>query len=369
LTIVEPKDFQMSSRLPFIDALKALAAQLIVLHHLAFYGPMSDHAHALTPDLISWLSQDARYAVQVFLVLGGFLAVQSLAPAGRLRTTAPLGLLWKRYCKLVGPYVVAVLLALLSAAIGRMLMEHDSLPARPSLSQVLAHALLLQSILGYEGLSAGVWYIAIDFQLFALLLGLLWLARQVAAGAAREAVVASCLVATLGVASLYHFNLEAEWDSWGVYFFGSYALGVASYWVTNGQSQRAAWWLLPVVTLVALALLLEYRPRIAVALVVALTLALARRYGVLERWPKSSVVGYLGRTSYSLFLVHFPVCLLVNALFSRFGVQDPWFNLGGLVIAWLASMAAAALFFRFVEDALAQPGRLTAAAAPVRQTP
>lgn len=358
----------MLSRLPFIDALKALAAQLIVLHHLAFYGPMSDHAQALAPDLISWLSQDARYAVQVFLVLGGFLAVHSLAPAGCLRATEPLGLLWKRYCKLVGPYLVALLVALLIAAIGRALMVHDSLPGRPSLSQVLAHVFLLQSILGHEGLSAGVWYIAIDFQLFALLLGLLWLARQAAASAAGEAAIAAGLVGTLAVASLYHFNLDADWDSWGVYFFGSYALGVVSYWASNGPPQRAAWWLLPVLAVVALTLLLEYRPRIAVALVVALALALARCSGVLERWPKSPLIGYLGRTSYSLFLVHFPVCLLVNALFSRFAQDGPWLNLAGLIVAWLASMVAAALFYRFVEAAMQGARRRSTAPAVVRQS-
>jgi EAL domain-containing protein (putative c-di-GMP-specific phosphodiesterase class I) len=38
--------------LAFIDALKALACQLIVLHHLAFYGPMSDHAYRWHPTLI-----------------------------------------------------------------------------------------------------------------------------------------------------------------------------------------------------------------------------------------------------------------------------------------------------------------------------
>jgi hypothetical protein len=68
-----------TSRLAFVDALKALACQLIVLHHLAFYGPMSDHAYSLAPALISWLSQDARMAVQAFLVIGGFLAVRAIA--------------------------------------------------------------------------------------------------------------------------------------------------------------------------------------------------------------------------------------------------------------------------------------------------
>ena len=32
---------QSSARMPLIDALKAIASQLIVLHHLSAYGPLS----------------------------------------------------------------------------------------------------------------------------------------------------------------------------------------------------------------------------------------------------------------------------------------------------------------------------------------
>ena len=46
--------------------------------------------------------------------------------------------------------------------------------------QFLAHALLLHSLLGMDALSAGVWYVAIDFQLFTLFVAVLWLARSVA---------------------------------------------------------------------------------------------------------------------------------------------------------------------------------------------
>ena len=67
-----------------IDALRALASILIVLHHLAFYGPMADHVRPVWPRLWQWMANDARMAVQVFLVLGGYLAARSLAPAGRL---------------------------------------------------------------------------------------------------------------------------------------------------------------------------------------------------------------------------------------------------------------------------------------------
>ncbi|WP_313951681.1 acyltransferase [Accumulibacter sp.] len=336
-----------SPRLPFIDALKAVALQLIILHHLAFYGPMSDHAYSLAPDLFSWMSQHARSAVQAFLVIGGFLAARSLAPAGVLISLQPLGSLRKRYLKLVTPYLAALLIGLACAAIARMLMTHDSIPGRPTLPQVAAHVLLLQGILGYEGLSAGVWYVAIDFQLFALLLGILWLAR--ALGRRRGvAVVGTLLAASLALASLYYFNRDSAWDSWAVYFFASYALGALTYWATN--QKRAAGWLLLIIVTVIAALLLDYRPRIAVALAVAMALGLARRHGVLETWPRSHVIAYLAEISYSVFLIHFPICLLINALFSRFAPAEPGVQLVGVLLAWLASLAAGALFYHFVES-------------------
>ncbi len=285
-----------TSRLAFVDALKALASQLIVLHHLAFYGPMSDHAYSLAPTVISWLSQDARMAVQAFLVIGGFLAARGIAPFGALLSSQPLMLLLKRYLKLVAPLLVAVLIAIACAAIARTLMTHDSVPGWPTLPQVLAHALLLQGLLGYEGLSAGVWYIAIDFQLFALLVGVLWLARVLGRRDAAVAVAGALLVTTLALSSLYYFNRDGDWDNWGVYFFGAYALGIASYWATN--QRRTLGWLLPMLGLVITALLLDYRPRIAVALLVALMLAFAARCGLLEYWPKSRLIAYLGQISY-----------------------------------------------------------------------
>jgi hypothetical protein len=39
------------SRFPIIDAFKAIASQLIVLHHLAAYGPISDAVQQIAPSL------------------------------------------------------------------------------------------------------------------------------------------------------------------------------------------------------------------------------------------------------------------------------------------------------------------------------
>ncbi|MEG1455519.1 MAG: acyltransferase, partial [Comamonas sp.] len=60
-----------ASRNAVIDCTKGLACAAIVWHHLAFYGPMADVVEPLLPALIEWLDQDARMAVQLFLVLAG----------------------------------------------------------------------------------------------------------------------------------------------------------------------------------------------------------------------------------------------------------------------------------------------------------
>ena len=337
-----------ATRFAFIDAFKAIASQLIVLHHLAFYGPMSDVAQDLAPALISWLSQDARIAVQVFLVIGGFLAARALAPEGKLLADNPLQVLYSRYFKLVIPYFTALLLAVFCAACAGLLMAHDSIPETPTALQLFVHALLLQNLLGFDALSAGVWYIAIDFQLFALLLGAFWLAHRLGARINGTRALSILFVALLAGASLLFFNRDSSWDNWALYFFGSYALGVLTYWASTRK--RDTGWLSVIAIAVIVVLLIDFRSRIAVALVVALALGIARRSGGLQGWPQSRLLAYLGQISYSVFLVNFPVALVVNALFAYFAPDNTLANALGMLVAWLACVLAGAAFHRYVES-------------------
>jgi peptidoglycan/LPS O-acetylase OafA/YrhL len=343
---------QKHQRLLFIDALRAVASQLIVLHHLAFYGPMSDHAMPLASSLITWLSNDARIAVQVFFAIGGFFAAKSLAPDVHLLIGSPLKRFVKRYLTIGIPCLAAVLLSILCAAIARALMVHYSIPNSPTIMQIVIHALFLQSILGVEGLSAGCWYVAIDFQLFALFLGCLWLVRSTGAVTERSKLFVLVLISVLALASLFYFNRDPTWDVWALYFFGSYATGALAYWAAGRKN--AVLWLALMAAVVVAALCYEWRSRIAMALVTSLALGVGQRYDLLHRWPRSRTLAWLGKISYSVFLVHFSVCMVVNGLFSRFAGQNPLINAAGMLIAWGASIAVGAFFYSSVESRVRQ---------------
>ena len=338
-----------TSRTPLIDMIKGMACATIVWHHLAFYGPMSDIAHPLAPALMAWLYDYGRMAVQVFLVLGGYLAAASLAPQGVARFDHAGTAIAKRFVRLVVPYAVALMLAVVVSALVRPGMEHHSVPDQPTLSQLLANALLLQDIMGEDALSAGVWYVAIDFQLFALTVLMLAGVRALPARWVQHhaAALSQGLVLLMAGASLWVFNRMAGLDMWALYFFGAYGLGMLAYWAT--RAPRAQAWMGIMVLLAGGALAVDFRARIAVAAVTALCLVVAMRSARMRGFSGVSPLVKLGQMSYSVFLVHFAVCLVVNAVVSHLWPASPVLNAMGMLLAFVLSLAVGRLLYLRVE--------------------
>lgn len=327
---------------------------LIVWHHLAVYGPMSDVVHPYVPWLTGWLYDYGRMAVQLFLVVAGFLAAASLAPQGVAAFTEPGQLILRRYRRLVLPYLVAVAASVLVAALVRPWFDHVSVPDTPTWRQVIAHAFLLQDILGEEALSAGLWYVAIDFQLFAVCVFIFSFARMLAQRwPGLPDHVGVWLVGVLALLSLFVFNRQSGLDTTALYFFASYALGMLAFWIANRAGEPTKMrWLVCVATLGALALVLDFRGRLALAMAVALLLVWFQsrwqsgrlRDGLRLRWLE-----HIGLMSYSIFLMHFPVILLVNAVVSHFWSGDLLASVLGLLAAFGLSLLAGAALYRGAE--------------------
>lgn len=361
----------MSSRNAWLDQVKGFACLLIVCHHLAFYGPMSDVVKPVATLLMDWLFDYARMAVQVFLVLGGYLAAAGLAPQGLTRHAQLLPLLGKRFVRLVLPFAAALAVTiLLTELVRNMGFEHDSMSAAPTWAQLLAHLFLLHGVGGWESLSAGVWYVAIDFQLYAAAALWIWAchrlaqaplaAKSAAKGGAAAALVASrwpltlvqAGIVVLVAASLWDWNLDSGLDNWAIYFFGAYGLGMMAWWAAHSQRPMGRWvWAAAMLVLGAVALWIEWRTRIALALTTALVLALAGAVSWSDRllqwrWPP---LQQLGQMSYSVFLIHFSICLLVNAVWHMLWPEGVFINSIGMVLAVGLSVAAGHVLYRYVE--------------------
>ncbi len=309
---------------------------------------MSDAAYTLVPTMIDLFYQYGRMAVQAFFVIAGFLMAAKFAPHGKPLLTQPLQAIYQRYLRLAIPYLVALVCAIVCAALAREWLTHDSIPDAPTLMQLLPHVFFLQDLVGQEALSAGVWYVAIDLQLFALAALLLWCAGRMEARYAKLRLLGPILIALLTATSLFFFNLHTELDTTALYFFGSYGLGALAYWATRRQD--GMWWLALLSMAVMAALLFDFRSRILVAGGVMLVLGVARQTGWLESMPMPRFLLYLGRISYSVFLIHFPLCMVVNAVFFHFFPEQPIANLIGMLVALVASIGGGALLFKWVES-------------------
>ena len=314
-----------------------MAAQFIVWHHFSAYGPMTEVMTSAWPQFVEWLYHYARLAVQVFLVVGGFLAAQSVMDKP---ITRPLVSIVKRYLRLVPFYVLAVVIISVAVAMSRDTIHAAWLPSEPSLWQFLTHALLLHDLLGFEALSSGVWYVAIDFQLYALLMVLCHALRT------ENHRRLSVVVAMLCAASMWQFNRVDELDMWAIYFFAAYGLGVLAAWAKRSSFETRVFWLTAV--LAAGALWVEYRTRLSLALITAVWLVIKPKSMV--HWtPIKRVVHRLSNSAYVLFLTHFGIIVLCSALWNVNQMSGPLTALAMTSLAWLCCVVLGLFLHEKVE--------------------
>ncbi|WP_233200953.1 acyltransferase [Limnohabitans sp. G3-2] len=328
---------------------------------MAFYGPMSDVVATAWPAVVRWLYDHGRYAVQLFLVCAGFLTANHLARLESLALKDAFKLVGNRYLRLAIPLLAALSFTVLITEWVRPDFDHASLSATPDWGQALAHMLLLQHLLDMEALSAGIWYVAIDFQLYAMTLLSLWVVSLCRSAQARYSVRAMRLVlwCLLTCASWWWWNLDTALDDHGVYFFGAYGLGLLAWearsWLSHNAptaQQKWALWL-GLLLLWGVAWWLGPRGRMAVAFgITALLVAAPVRWflgDALSQSPWRRGVAWLSGVSYSVFLMHFGVSLAISAWITWAWPDVLWANAMGMLLALLVSLGFGGMLYRFVE--------------------
>lgn len=351
--MAESGSSRTAGRAWLLDILKAVGCVLIVLHHLAFYGPMSDVVMQAWPGLIEWLFDRARLAVQMFLVCGGFLTAASLSKITHLDLRGGVTLLAKRYLRLAMPLLAALSAVVVVSEIIRPQFDHPSLSALPTWWQAWAHVAFLQHVLDMEALSAGVWYVAMDFQLYATALLVFALAHRMGAWwpSVPPVLWRQGIWLLLMAGSLGWWSGDERLDDYAVYFYGAYGLGWLAFKSREVGLSRKTWAVL--LALVAVALWLDPRWRLVTALSAAALLAGAPSAWMVAPLARAWWVRgfqWLSRISYSVFVIHFSVSLVVNAVVTRLWPEQLWPNGLGMLASLGLSLCAGAVLYKWVEQ-------------------
>ncbi|QEF99767.1 Acyltransferase family protein [Stieleria maiorica] len=352
-----PSEPSPPGRLIMLDGLRGAAALGVVCCHF-FVPEMSSIAtklNSIFPDPIPTLARHGDLGVEVFFVLSGFVIAYSIGNrrmSGRYIANFAL----RRSIRLDPPYLAAIALsvllwaAYLPGGLGECYQQSHGWKG------IVANSLYLQNILGFPSIIGVAWTLCLEIQFYLAYIGLFSLAQFVSRHLRIKRLPDHCdvdvsqvalLIAflPLTLASIYCWNNSLSDFS----FFGSwhrFFVGVMCYWAFAQRINSVAF----VAYAFVLATLAIYSSdlRGGTATTTAILIYTAGRTGHLSSALSASWLQYLGRISYSLYLVHILIGVsLVNMLWSP--TQSTTMTLCMFLIGLAASIAGAELMYRLFE--------------------
>ncbi|MFJ3235853.1 acyltransferase family protein [Streptomyces sp. NPDC086787] len=302
--------------MPGLDGLRGLAALYVVLFHcwlLTFPGFPRNSG----PGWLGWLMY-GRLAVVFFLVLSGFsLAIP--AARGGWRTGGAGRFLRRRAWRILPPYWAALVL---SAVVARFVVPASHF-GPPTGESVVVYGLLLQDVFTAPTPNGAFWSIAVEAELYLLFPLLLLVRRRLGAVllvvGVTLPVVAGGLSAA-GASPVEGMNRLAPQLA-PVFVAGLVGAGVL---VASERVRRLPWhWFAALAALPVLSLIAAEGPVwtvrhffwVDLAVVPAMTMfvvaVVTGRPALFVRLLTARPVRGLGDFSYSLYLVHLPVVMVV----------------------------------------------------------
>jgi peptidoglycan/LPS O-acetylase OafA/YrhL len=356
-------------RLAGLDGIRGLAALFVVINHVflrAFPGYPVDHA----PFWAGWFIY-GRFAVVVFIVLSGFSLALSPARHGwRLDGVSRFA---RRRARRILPAYWAALAFSLAVA---WLVVGQPGHGVPDAKSVLVNGLLVQNIVGAHSPNAAFWSMAVEAQLYLLFPLLLLMVRR--RGAIAMVATVTLVVAAVGIfgphiARLDTFVVESPPDLAALFAVGILAAGI----VRAGPARRSwpwgwlalaaaapvlatIWWRGSVWTLGHLFWVdLALGPAIACLLAALATGRPARLLRMLDARPLRA----LGASSYSLYLTHAPIVVIVYELIVAGRVSH---GVPAFVVSLALVLPLAIVFARVFASAFETPRRRGRAVSPHR---
>jgi peptidoglycan/LPS O-acetylase OafA/YrhL len=294
-------------RLAGLDGVRGLAALFVVINHVflrAFPGFPVDRA----PFWAAWFIY-GRFAVVVFIVLSGFSLALSPARHG-WRLDGISRFAQRRAWRILPAYWAALVFSLVVA----WLVVPPPGQAVPGARSVVVNGLLVQNVVGAPSPNRSFWSMAVEAQLYVLFPLLLLMVRRW--GAVLMAATVTLVVAAVDIAGPHTFVVQSPPDLAALFAIGVLAAGVVQ------RSSLSPWFALAAAAPVLAVIWSEgsvwtlghlFWVDLALGPAIAcLLIALAnRRPAPLMRALDARPLRRLGESSYSLYLTHGPIVVVI----------------------------------------------------------
>jgi peptidoglycan/LPS O-acetylase OafA/YrhL len=389
---IKPKNPRYAS----LDLWRGIACLMIVILHAAHNMGADGAPHGLAKVIYLAIAKFG-VGVPMFFVISGY-CIAATSDSTRRKPRAPALFFYRRFRRIFPPYWAAALLSialvllLTAAGQGDLVSTEYGLiphPVRLSLSQWFGNFTLTETwrpnLFGAPELKivGPAWTLCYEEQFYAVCgLLLVFAPRHLFAGAASITAL-TVLIAPLGFLQngprIQGFFFDGRWLM--------FAEGVAVYYALNFAPSRRGWMVASAMVLAATCVLRWGIPAVAAhgdwrdrAFELVASSAFALAILILQPWDQRLLrsrfawpFAVSGQMCYSLYLIHWPITVVLTTAFHRAGVRGPWPTLLIVVpVALILSIGASWIFHvlverRFLNAPVASPptGRATALVDPL----
>ena len=331
--------------------MRFVLALWVVLHHISGQGMMLEAFVVALPAALRVLIRDGYLAVQSFFILSGFVLAQSYARTVWNKRSL-INYFGARLARIYPVYLFSLLVV--SPFIWGA-MQENTRTFETKVSLLIDYIFVLQGWKGnlHVGWNTPAWSLSCEFVFYLCFPLLLPGIKR-----AGTRVLALLLVVTLVVpAAMPHYGVPWDWKP--IYHLSDFAAGIVASRIfdigaTRFSSRGQGFYLPAIVAGVALILHPQWmdgtygdlntglRPLNVVALI-----GLAWGGGALARALEGPVIDFLGKASYSLYILHVPVLWWFNKWAMRRGATT---TRGFASILYVALViAASAVVFQWLE--------------------
>lgn len=338
---------QRSERYVFVDALRGIAAVAVLFHHAVTSTVMAGPLEHVLPRFALWTGENAKLGVQIFFVISGFVITLSLR-ATQMRSGEIANFAIRRQLRLDPPYFTVLAFCLMQWAIERSVPSLVTPPV-PRLQEIVANVLYLQNVLGVPSIVPVAWTLCIEIQFYVAFVVLLWVCSLGTPPRTPRATIATAAVTITGLISV--FLRGTQLAPWFIFHWHHFAAGALCLWSlrTRDRAPTVGLAMLLAGTTVAGFVIPNRVGDSMAGIVTTLAIFAVGRAGRLTDMLGHSVFQYLGRVSYSLYLVHFAILLFVARAGFKVTHENRWAAIAWMIFACLLSIGVADVFYRLIE--------------------